>query len=85
MFSVPLWLVAFVAAAVAPFAAGALQGAMERRSRRRTRGALARAGLEVTPPPEGLPRKRSENLNDVAGGDESASPSEAIAQRRCDD
>jgi hypothetical protein len=39
----PIWLVALVVAALAPWAAGALQKALERRVRRRTLALLARA------------------------------------------
>ena len=45
MFTVPLWAVALAIAAVAPWCASALQAALERRRRERTRQLLREAGL----------------------------------------
>jgi len=47
MFSIPLWVVALGLAAVAPWIVGALQAALERRRRERTRALLRELGLPV--------------------------------------
>jgi hypothetical protein len=43
----PLWLVALIAAAAAPFCAAALQAVLEARLRRRTSATLARAARAI--------------------------------------
>jgi len=47
MFTVPFWIFALALAAVAPWAAGVIQGVLERRRRERTRALLRELGLPV--------------------------------------
>jgi hypothetical protein len=46
----PIWLVALVAAGLAPYAVSLIEQAMQRRVRRRTLTVLARAGVPQSPP-----------------------------------
>jgi hypothetical protein len=55
----PLWLVALIVAAAAPFCAAALQAGLESRLRRRTSATLARA-LRAIGEDEPLPEQRRE-------------------------
>ena len=75
----PLWLVALIVAAVAPFCAAALQAVLESRLRRRTQATLERAfstldGERSGEAPQPREEVEEERSGDGSRGEEAVEP-----------